>query len=232
MVGAKKIFLLDDDVGILTSVKMLLEEEGFEVHAFSNPKTVIEKITDNDIPHLIILDIKMPIMTGTEALSKIKEVNGDVPTIFLTSKDDEMDEIHGLSMGADDYVKKPFSQHLLLARIKSVLRRYEAEEVVSEDLIKRGYLELNVSKHLCKWKDTPIEFTVTEFLLLQTLATHPGHIKNRQQLIDEAYGENIYVDDRTIDSHVKRIRKKFKKIDDSFDCIETLYGVGYKYKEV
>ena len=228
-----KIFLLDDDVSILTSVKMLLEEEGFMVEAFSNANSLLNKIENNDIPDLAILDIKMPIMNGIEVISKIKDINNNIPSIFLTSKDDELDEIHGLSMGADDYIKKPFSQHLLLARIKSVLRRHEKEVLEeSDDIIKRGNLELNLNKHLCKWKENPLELTVTEFLLLKCLATRPGHIKNRQQLIDEAYGINIYVDDRTIDSHIKRIRKKFKKIDDAFDHIETLYGAGYKYKEV
>lgn len=228
----KKIFLLDDDVSILTSVKMMLEEEGFEVQAFSNARELLGKIEGNEVPHLAILDIKMPVMTGIEVIEKIKDINSDIPTIFLTSKDDEVDEIHGLSMGADDYIKKPFSQHLLLARIKSVLRRYDEEKQdENEEILKRGNLELNVNKHLCKWKEIPLELTVTEFLLLQSMATRPGHIKSRQQLIDDAYGENIYVDDRTIDSHMKRIRKKFKKIDDSFDCIETLYGAGYKYKE-
>lgn len=228
-----KIFLLDDDVSILTSVKMLLEEEGFMVEAFSNANSLLNKIENNEIPDLAILDIKMPIMNGIEVISKIKDINNNIPSIFLTSKDDELDEIHGLSMGADDYIKKPFSQHLLLARIKSVLRRHEKEVLEeSDDIIKRGNLELNLNKHLCKWKENPLELTVTEFLLLKCLATRPGHIKNRQQLIDEAYGINIYVDDRTIDSHIKRIRKKFKKIDDAFDHIETLYGAGYKYKEV
>ena len=159
-----------------------------------------------------------------------------VPVIFLTSKDDEIDEVLGLRMGADDYIKKPFSQRLLIERIRALLRRRELDtstgpDGASEEVIRRGDLIMDPGRHQCSWKGAPVNLTVTEFLLLKSLATRPGHVKNRDQLIDAAYGEHIYVDDRTIDSHVKRLRKKFKTLDEDFSEIETLYGVGYRYQE-
>jgi two-component system response regulator ChvI len=157
------------------------------------------------------------------------------PVIFLTSKDDEIDEVVGLRMGADDYITKPFSQRLLIERIRALLRRTEVGteegETKGEGLMVRGDLVLDSDRHVCTWKDAPVSLTVTEFLLLKALAQRPGHVKNRDQLMDAAYGESIYVDDRTIDSHIKRLRKKFKVADDDFAQIETLYGVGYRYRE-
>jgi two-component system response regulator ChvI len=177
----------------------------------------------------------MPRMDGMELLSKLKQ-QSDVPVIFLTSKDDEIDELLGLRMGADDYIKKPFSQRLLIERIRAVIRRYETqsaadEEESSKNVIRRGGLMMDPGRHLCTWNGEQIDLTVTEFLILQALARRPGHVKNRDQLIDAAYGEHIYVDDRTIDSHIKRLRKKFRVVDDEFGQIETLYGVGYRYKD-
>jgi two-component system response regulator ChvI len=181
-------------------------------------------------------------MDGLELLEKLRE-RSSVPVIFLTSKDDEIDEVVGLRMGADDYITKPFSQRLLLERIRSLLRRQslstapppeeygETEKPAAEDKVIRGSLALDDARHLCTWKGQPVNLTVTEYLLLKTLAVRPGHVKNRDQLIDGAYGENIYVDDRTIDSHIKRIRKKFKNVEKDFNQIETLYGIGYRYRE-
>jgi two-component system response regulator ChvI len=173
----------------------------------------------------------MPKLDGMEVLKKLRESN-DVPVIFLTSKDDEIDEAIGLRMGADDYITKPFSQKLLIERIRAVLRRssYKNNDV-SDKLIQRNNLSLDPDRHLCKWKGEEIRLTVTEFLILYSLAQRPGLVKNRDQLIDTAYGETIYVDDRTIDSHIKRMRRKFRVYDKDFDHIETLYGVGYRYRD-
>jgi two-component system response regulator ChvI len=178
----------------------------------------------------------MPRMDGIELLQKLRE-KSSMPVIFLTSKDDEVDELLGLRMGADDYIKKPFSQRLLIERVRAVFRRLEAQKAqgtpgaASATSLKRGELVLDPAQHLCLWKTLPVNLTVTEFLILQALATRPGHVKSRDQLIDAAYGEHIYVDDRTIDSHIKRLRKKFREVDKEFSHIETLYGVGYKYNE-
>jgi two-component system response regulator ChvI len=184
---------------------------------------------------LAVLDIKMPRMDGMELLQRLRQRSG-MPVIFLTSKDDELDELMGLRLGADDYITKPFSQRLLLERIRTLLRRNEASRAEGSGtpqggVIARGDLVLDETKHTCTWKGKPVQLTVTEFLLVKALAVRPGMVKNRDQLIDAAYGENIYVDDRTIDSHVKRVRKKFRATDDTFGQIETLYGIGYRYKE-
>jgi two-component system response regulator ChvI len=230
-----KITLVDDDRNILTSVSMALEAEGFNVKSFSESEEGLKDIVANS-PDLVVLDIKMPRMDGMEVLSKFRE-QSSTPVIFLTSKDDEVDEVIGLRMGADDYITKPFSQRLLIERIRALLRRQDllkaqdaAPKTASEKVV-RGNLELDDARHLCTWKGMPVNLTVTEYLLVKALAMRPGHVKNRDQLIDLAYGENIYVDDRTIDSHIKRVRKKFKQVDESFEHIETLYGIGYRYKE-
>lgn len=230
-----KIFLVDDDRNILLSVSMALEAEGFTVETFNDGEAGLKAILEGD-PDLVILDVKMPRMDGIEVLSKLRD-DSSVPVIFLTSKDSEVDQVIGLRMGADDYITKPFSQRLLIERIKVLLRRRDlmlSEQGSSSDasdFIEYGHLILDDSRHLCSWKKHPLNLTVTEYLLVKSLALRPGHVRNRDQLIDMAYGENIYVDDRTIDSHIKRVRKKFKKIDEEFDKIETLYGVGYRYKE-
>ena len=231
-----RITLVDDDRNILTSVSMALEAEGYEISSFNDGEAGLQGIL-KDTPDLVILDIKMPRMDGMEVLEKLREASA-VPVIFLTSKDDEVDEVLGLRMGADDYITKPFSQRLLLERIRSLLRRGalaqkpDGEETHndSEKTI-HGHLELDDARHVCSWKGQPVNLTVTEYLLLKSMASRPGIVRNRDQLIDMAYGESIYVDDRTIDSHIKRVRKKFRKIDPDFNQIETLYGVGYKYKE-
>lgn len=228
------IALVDDDRNILTSVSIALEAEGYKVRTYNDGAEALRNLAQS-MPDLVILDIKMPRLDGMETLSRLRRTS-NVPVIFLTSKDEEIDEMLGLKMGADDYIKKPFSQRLLIERIRAVLRRSEANrpgaaETSAEKMILRGPLALDPSRHKCTWKGTDIVLTVTEFMLLEALAQRPGHVKNRDQLMDAAYDDNVYVDDRTIDSHIKRLRKKFKAVDDSFDAIETLYGVGYRFKE-
>ncbi len=228
---AHSIALVDDDRNILTSVSMALEAEGFKVRTYADGLEALEGLERQPVD-LAILDIKMPRMDGMELLTRLRRTT-DMPVIFLTSKDDEIDELLGLRTGADDYIRKPFSQRLLIERIRAVLRRHKLakSEGDDEDMVRRGELVLDPSRYLCTWRGQAISLTVTEFLLVLALARRPGHVKNRDQLIDSAYGEHIYVDDRTIDSHVKRIRKKFKDVDPDFANIETLYGVGYRYRD-
>jgi len=227
------IALVDDDRNILTSVAMALEAEGYQVRSYTDGEEALRGLTQRPVD-LAILDIKMPRMDGMELLQRMRKTMA-TPVIFLTSKDDEIDEVVGLRMGADDYITKPFSQRLLIERIRALLRRTELDveqkETKGEGLVVRGDLVLDSDRHVCTWKNAPVSLTVTEFLLLKALAQRPGHVKNRDQLMDAAYGESIYVDDRTIDSHIKRLRKKFKSADDDFAQIETLYGVGYRYRE-
>lgn len=227
------VALVDDDRNILTSVSIALEAEGFEVRTYNDGAEALRGLTQRP-PDLAVLDIKMPRMDGMELLQRLRQTSR-LPVIFLTSKDDELDELMGLRMGADDYIKKPFSQRLLIERIRTLLRRETlARDATVTDpgqTIARGPLLLDGARHACTWKGQPIDLTVTEFLLVKALALRPGHVKNRDQLMDAAYGEHVYVDDRTIDSHIKRVRKKFKAIDPDFAQIETLYGVGYRYRE-
>lgn len=231
-----RIALVDDDRNILTSVSMTLETEGFDVETYTDGQSALDAFT-RSMPDLAILDIKMPRMDGMDLLQRLRQ-KSLLPVIFLTSKDDEIDEILGLRMGADDYVTKPFSQRLLLERIRSLLRRKDANEgkLVGDEgedtkVIVRGELSIDPLRHSVTWKGLNVTLTVTEFLLLQALAQRPGFVKTRDQLMDVAYDEQIYVDDRTIDSHIKRLRKKMRSVDDSFSAIETLYGIGYRYNE-
>ena len=223
------IALVDDDRHLLTSVTMALEAEGFVVRPHSDPLKALQDLLSRPVD-LAVLDIKMPQMDGLELLAQIRK-HSAVPVVFLTSKDAEDDQLYGLSQGADDYITKPFSIRLLIERIRTILRRAEpAKNADSERmLLVRGPLVLDEDRHLCTWRGEALSLTVTEFLLLKALAQHPGHVKSRNQLMDAAYGDQIYVEDRTIDSHVKRIRKKFRVIDPAFSQIETLYGVGYRY---
>ena len=228
------IALVDDDRNILTSVSMTLEQEGYLVRTYTDGESALQGITARPVD-LAVLDVKMPRMDGMELLQRLRS-RSSLPVIFLTSKDEEVDEVMGLRLGADDYITKPFSQRLLLERIRALLRRNEAGRAegsgaTTTGVMTRGELVLDENKHQCLWKTKDIQLTVTEFLLVKALATRPGMVKSRDQLIDAAYGENIYVDDRTIDSHIKRVRKKFRNVDDDFNAIETLYGIGYKYKE-
>ena len=230
------IALVDDDRNILTSVSIALEAEGFRVRTYNDGAEALRGIAANPVD-LAVLDIKMPRMDGMELLGHLRK-SSNLPIIFLTSKDDEIDEVLGLRMGADDYVRKPFSQRLLVERIRAVLRRREAleegtaERAEAEKVIKRGKLEMDPLRHSTVWNGDPVTLTVTEFLILHALAQRPGFVKSRDQLMDAAYDDQVYVDDRTIDSHIKRIRKKFREVADDFNSIETLYGVGYRYREV
>jgi len=230
-----KIALVDDDRNILTSVSMTLEAEGFDVVTYNDGQAALDGFNKN-LPDMAVLDIKMPRMDGMELLQRLRQKT-KMPIIFLTSKDDEIDEVLGLRMGADDYVKKPFSQRLLVERIRALLRRQDAidtgevGETEETKVIERGQLRMDPLRHSVSWKGNEVSLTVTEFLLLQALAQRPGFVKSRDQLMDVAYDDQIYVDDRTIDSHIKRLRKKMRTADDEFSAIETLYGIGYRYNE-
>jgi two-component system response regulator ChvI len=229
------IALVDDDQNILTSVSMALEAEGYRITAYADGASALDGFTSSP-PDLAILDIKMPHMDGMEMLRRLRQ-KSEVPVIFLTSKNEEIDELFGLKMGADDFIRKPFSQRLLVERIRAVLRRasgrdnIEPREIDASKVLERGNLRMDAERHTCTWKGDPVTLTVTEFLILQALASRPGLVKSRNALMDAAYDDQVYVDDRTIDSHIKRLRKKFMQADDSFEMIETLYGVGYRYKE-
>jgi len=235
-----KITLVDDDENIVTSVSLALESHGHEVKAYYDGAAGLAAL-ENEPPDLAILDVKMPRMDGMEVLRRLRQTS-PMPVIMLTSKDEEIDEILGFNLGADDYIHKPFSQRLLLERVKAVLRRARPGEADEEGpaaapgaagakAIKRGRLTLDPARHDCLWDGKPVRLTVTEFLLLQSLAQRPGFVKSRDNLMDAAYDDQVYVDDRTIDSHIKRMRKKFREVDPEFDAIETLYGVGYRYRE-
>ena len=232
-----KIALVDDDLNILTSVSMTLEAEGYDVSTYNDGLQALNTFME-DLPDMAVLDIRMPRMDGMELLSRLRK-HTDMPVIFLTSKDNEIEEVLGLRLGADDYVRKPFSQRLLLERIRTVLRRQEAkllnvnstEETPNGNLIERGELTMDPLRHLVTWKGKPVNLTVTEFLLLQALASRLGFVKSRDQLMNVAYDDQVYVDDRTIDSHIKRLRKKMRSVDDDFSAIETLYGIGYRYTQ-
>jgi len=230
-----KIALVDDDRNILTSVSMTLEAEGYDVVTYTDGASAFQALS-NDLPDMAVLDIKMPRMDGMELLRRLREKT-DMPVIFLTSKDDEIDEVLGLRMGADDYMRKPFSQRLLVERIRTILRRREALKTTpgvgeeNDTLMTRGSLSMDSLRHTVTWKGDNVTLTVTEFLILQSLAQRPGFVKSRDNLMDVAYDDQVYVDDRTIDSHIKRIRKKFRQVDGEFAQIETLYGIGYRYNE-
>ena len=229
------IALVDDDRNILTSVSIALEAEGYRIMTYTDGASALEGFKSSP-PDLAILDIKMPRMDGMELLRRLRQKT-DTPVIFLTSKDEEIDELFGLKMGADDFIRKPFSQRLLVERVKSVLRRSVPKDgalpkEIDIKTLERGQLRMDPERHTCTWKGEPVTLTVTEFLILQALAARSGVVKSRNALMDAAYDDQVYVDDRTIDSHIKRLRKKFKSVDNDFDMIETLYGVGYRFKEL
>jgi two-component system response regulator ChvI len=231
------IALVDDDRNILTSISIALQAEGFITRVYSDGDTALKAFAENP-PDLGVFDIKMPRMDGMELLRRVREMSA-MPVIFLTSKDDELDEALGLAMGADDYISKPFSQRLLIARIRALLRRQElarGEASTSQDepdapLLERRRLTMDPARHKVIWDGKDVTLTVTEFLILEALAQRPGVVKSRNQLLDIAYQDDVYVDDRTIDSHIKRIRRKFRAVDPEFDAIETLYGVGYRFED-
>jgi two-component system, OmpR family, response regulator ChvI len=228
------IVLVDDERNILTSLCLALEAEGYKVRIYNDGVEALAGLTEEPAD-LGVFDIKMPRMDGMELLRRVRQMS-DMPVIFLTSKDEEIDELFGLKMGADDYISKPFSQRLVVERVKAILRRFQPKDQANTAaeaarILERGKLKLDPERHTCHWDNKPVTLTVTEFLILQALATRPGVVKTRDALMDAAYDDQVYVDDRTIDSHIKRLRKKFKQSDDDFDVIETLYGVGYRFKE-
>ncbi|MEM8876449.1 MAG: response regulator transcription factor [Pseudomonadota bacterium] len=228
------IALVDDDRNILTSVSMALENEGYRVQTYTDGATALDGLNASP-PDLAVFDIKMPRMDGMELLRRLRQ-SSELPVIFLTSKDEEIDELFGLKMGADDFIRKPFSQRLLVERVKAVLRRAQPREGLpvkreGGQVLERGLLVMDPERHTCTWDNKPVTLTVTEFLILESLAQRPGVVKSRNALMDAAYDDQVYVDDRTIDSHIKRLRKKFRAVDGKFDMIETLYGVGYRFKE-
>jgi two-component system, OmpR family, response regulator ChvI len=232
---AATVALVDDDRNILTSLSIALQSEGFMTRLYSDGEAALKALTDNP-PDIAVCDIKMPKLDGLELLRRLRERSA-MPVIFLTSKTDELDEALGLALGADDYIAKPFSQRLLVARIRAILRRVELSKpqaTTAEDMAEplvRGELAMDPARHKVTWKDRDVTLTVTEFLILESLAQRPGVVKSRNQLMDAAYTDDVYVDDRTIDSHIKRLRRKFRQADSQFDAIETLYGAGYKFSE-
>jgi len=236
--GAQQVIaLVDDDRNILTTVSIALQAEGYATRVYADGQTALKSLLENP-PDLAIFDIKMPRMDGFELLQKLREKSA-LPVIFLTSKDEEPDEALGLALGADDYITKPFSQRLLTARIRAILRRAElARQLPGEDEadetpepVRRGRLAMDPARHRVTWDDKAISLTVTEFLILEALAARPGVVKSRNQLMDAAYSDDVFVDDRTIDSHIKRLRRKFREVDDDFSAIETLYGAGYSFAD-
>ena len=236
------IALVDDDRNILTTVSIALQAEGFATRLYYDGAAALKALIENP-PDLAVCDIKMPRMDGLELLSRLRE-KSQLPVIFLTSKDAEGDEALGLAMGADDYIAKPFSQRLLIARIRAILRRSEiarsdaadpaeageASEPLPEP-IRRGRLVMDPARHTVTWDGKGVSLTVTEFLILEALALRPGVVKTRNQLMDAAYHDDVFVDDRTIDSHIKRLRRKFRAADAGFAAIETLYGAGYSFAD-
>ncbi|MGB3317998.1 response regulator transcription factor [Sphingopyxis granuli] len=230
------IALVDDDRNILQSLSIALQAEGFATRVYSDGEAALKPLIDNP-PDLAVFDVKMPRMDGLELLRRLRE-KSQLPVIFLTSKDDEIDEALGLAMGADDYIAKPFSQRLVIARIRAILRRVELnrssagadDEPVAEP-ISRGRLTMDPARHKVSWDGRDVTLTVTEFLILETLASRPGIVRSRNQLMDAAYQDDVYIDDRTIDSHIKRLRRKFREVDPEFDAIETLYGAGYRFSD-
>jgi two-component system response regulator ChvI len=234
----RTIALVDDDRNILTTLSIALQAEGYATRVYSDGEAALKALSENP-PDLAVFDIKMPRMDGMELLQRLRETS-DLPVIFLTSKDEEQDEAAGLALGADDYITKPFSQRLLLARIRAILRRAgpptgdpggDGAAAGAGPSIERGRLSMDPARHRVTWDGKPVSLTVTEFLILEALAARPGVIKSRNQLMDAAYPDDVFVDDRTVDSHIKRLRRKFRRVDSSFGSIETLYGAGYSYSD-
>ena len=229
------IVLVDDDRSYMMSLSMMLEAEGFEVECYFDGLAAWESFSKS-LPDILVLEAKLPGLDGMDVLQRLRQVS-TIPVMFCTAKDDEIDEVLGLRMGADDYVKKPSSPRVLLERIRALLRRWEilggdqAPEGDDTTIMVRGHLAMDPMRHGVTWRGMAVALTVTEFALLKALAVRPGFVKSRDQLMDVAYDDQVYVDDRTIDSHIKRLRKKMRRVDGGFDAIETLYGIGYRYNE-
>jgi two-component system response regulator ChvI len=228
------IALVDDDRNILSSVSMALDAEGYATQTYTDGASALIGLQES-APDAAIVDLKMPRMDGMELLRRLRE-NSSLPVIVLTSKTHETDEVLALKMGADDFIRKPFSQHLLLERLRGVLRRVEisVDLAVNDNacgITKHGDLVVDPDRYACIWKGCLLNLTVTELRILQALARRPGVVKSRDAIMDAAYDDQVYVDDRTIDGHVKRLRTKFEAVDDGFDAIETLYGLGYRFRD-
>ena len=224
----QKIVLVDDEEGILAPIKVALEESGYEVRTFTKGTDALQYFEHNPVD-LAVLDVKMPDMTGHTLLQKLRVKNPSLPVVFLSSKDEEQDQLIGFTLGADDYITKPFTNHLLIARIAAVLRRHNMHEKADPNTIVRaGDLQIDKERHLVEWKGDKVHLTVTECLLLLSMASRPGIVKGRSELMRAAYDEAIYVSNRTIDSHIRNIRNKLLEVDVKCNIITTIHGLGYK----
>lgn len=230
---SREVAIVDDEKNIRDTVAFALQREGYAVSTFADGQEAWNRFSD-DLPALAILDILMPRMDGLELCRRLRSASETLPIIFLTSRDEEFDRVLGLELGADDYLCKPFSMRELTARVKVLFRRLSIQQSGVQDETERpftaGPLELDLQRYLVRWNGQPVDLTVTEIRILEALVRHPGHVKSRRQLTDEAYPFDTYVSERTIDSHVKRIRRKFEKIDPSFESLEAIYGAGYRYQ--
>ena len=228
----RTVAVVDDEANLRETVAFALKREGYDVAMYPDGAEAWSAFSEK-LPDVVILDIVMPRMDGLELCRKIRTINETVPIIFLTSRDDEVDRVLGLELGADDYLGKPFSTRELIARVRVLLRRSARRALPTRDdetVLTVGSLELDPQRFIVRWKGHAIDLTVTEFLMLQALVKHPGHVKTRQQLTRDGYPHDNYVSERTIDSHVKRIRKKFEAVDPQFDRIDTVYGMGYRFQ--
>jgi two-component system, OmpR family, response regulator ChvI len=224
------IALVDDEPNLRETVGFALRREGYRVELYADGLEAWQTF-ERGLPDLAILDVLMPRMDGLELCRRLRALSERLPILFLTSRDEEFDRVLGLEIGADDYLCKPFSMRELLARVKVLFRRAALEAVPKEAPLRVGDLELDLQRYTVKWKGQAVSLTVTEFMMLHALVRHPGHVKSRKQLHQDGYPHDAYVSERTIDSHIKRLRRKFEEVDGSFDRIETMYGLGYRYRE-
>ncbi len=227
------IGLVDDEESLRETVSFALRREGYRVEPFPDGLSAWRSF-EKGLPDLVVLDILMPQMDGLELCRRLRALSERLPILFLTSKDEEFDRVLGLELGADDYLCKPFSMRELMARVKVLLRRAALREEpaggTDERIVEVGQLRLDLRRYQASWKNAPVPLTVTEFTLLHALARHPGHVKSRAQLLQEGYPHDAYVSDRTIDSHIKRLRRKLEEADSAFDAVETVYGLGYRWR--
>ncbi len=227
------VAVVDDEETLRDTVGAALRKEGYAVECYADGAAAWEAFSKN-LPDLVVLDILMPRLDGLELCRRLRGLSDTLPILFLTSKDEEFDRVLGLELGADDYLCKPFSMRELMARVRVLFRRLALarQPTDADQVLVRGPLELDLARYVARWKGAPVQLTVTEFLILAALARHPGHVKTRRQLMDEGYPHDAYVSDRTIDSHIKRLRKKMVDADPAFEAIDTVYGLGYRWREV
>jgi two-component system, OmpR family, response regulator ChvI len=229
-----RVAVVDDEASIRETVGFALQREGYRVEAFADGGAAWEAF-ERGLPDLVVLDILMPRLDGLTLCRRLRARSETLPIIFLTSRDEELDRVLGLELGADDYLCKPFSMRELIARVRVLFRRAalarEPRSLPTANALRLGSLTLDFDRHLARWKDAIVSLTVTEFLLLAALARRPGHVKSRRTLLEEGYPHDAYVSERTIDSHIKRLRAKFAEIDPAFQAIDTVHGVGYRYRE-